>query len=109
MPNSMEVGGESVVNWDIKFTQISDYALNLQSHNSAPSYPPAAHQRRQRKPDQEKVANSVANAMSNACKTECQAKAVVPGIGELADIEIDMDVCLRSLTDSLPSTEICPF
>ena len=47
--------------------------------------------------------------MSNARHAECQAKTLVSGIGELADIEIDMDVCLRSLTDSLPGTEICPF
>jgi len=49
--------------------------------------------------------------MSNARHAECQAKTLVSGIGELADIEIDMDVCLRSLslTDSLPRTEICLF
>ena len=99
MTNAMGVAGGSFVNWDIKFTQISDYVLNLQSHNSAPSCPPAAHQRCQRKSDQEKVANSGTNAMSNAHKTECQAKTFVSGIGEFADIEIDMDVCLRSLTD----------
>ena len=101
MTNSMEVDWESFVDWGIKFTQISDCVLNLQLHNSAPSCPPAAHQGCQRKFDQETVANLGRNARKS------QAEAAVATIGELADIEIDMDACLRSLTDSLPSTEIC--
>ena len=85
--------------------EISDCVLNLWLHISAPSCPPAAHQGCQRKieSDREKVANSGRNARKS------QAEADVSVIGELADIEIDMDACLRSLTDSLPSTEICQF
>ena len=103
MTNSVEVDWESFIDWGIKFTQISDCVLNLQLHNSAASCPPAAHQGCQRRSAQEKVANSGRNARKG------QAEAAVSAIGELADIEIDMDACLRSLTDSLPSTEICPF
>ena len=103
MTNSMEVDWESFVDWGIKFTQISDCVLNLQLHNSAPSCPPAAHQGCQRKSDQ----GTVANLGRNARKSQAEAAVHVSTIGELAEIEIDMDACLSSLTDSLPSTEIC--